>query len=129
MILRLALSPAARFDALVLGFVILSLCHCLRFVSDSSAYAQVLVLMLLTSGAYAVRVEVPHRFCPFARFRILLRCCVGLCGFLLSFYKSELASFAVRSAVEEVVDGEIHGIFGGVNYPSLVRSDDVDSAV
>lgn len=55
--------------------------------------------------------------------------CCDLYGFLLSSYEPELASFAVRSAVDEVVNGEVHGIFGGVDYSFLVRSDDVDSAV
>ena len=54
MILRLAFRPAARFCALTLLVAIASLYKCLRFVSDADAYAQVLLLMLQQSGAYAL---------------------------------------------------------------------------
>ena len=46
MILRLAFKPAARFDALVLLVAMASLYKCLRFVSDTDAYAHMLLLML-----------------------------------------------------------------------------------
>lgn len=49
--------------------------------------------------------------------------------FVSSFYEAELTSFSVQTAVEEVVDRELHGVFRRVHDPFLVRAYHVDSPV